>query len=78
MGRIAVSGQPGQKACEAPTSTEKNWVWWQAHGIQVMAGSLNRRITVQAKPAGRPYLQTNPSKKSGGVAQAVEFLPSKC
>jgi DNA-binding transcriptional regulator PaaX len=46
-------------------------------------GSVDRRIiVVQGQPqtkSMRPYLKNNlKAKRAGGLAQAVECLPSKC
>jgi hypothetical protein len=50
------------------------------HFHPTYAGSVNRRIEIQASPGKnvRLHLRNNESKKGQGVAQMVKDLPSKC
>jgi hypothetical protein len=70
----------GQKVCEIPISIEKSWVWWFAPVIPATAE--NHKIGLQLRLAWTekqdPILKITRAKRAGGVAQVVEYLPTKC
>jgi hypothetical protein len=69
--RMVVSGE--KETCLRPYLNRNSWVWWHAPVIPATVGSTNKR---PALIISRPYLENNQSKRVGGVAQGVDYLPS--